>query len=127
MRISCTKRCSQPEWEHGVKSKRRRVSAVAVLSAIGGLAVLSVTAGLLVSWLALPVVGMAGIVTRDAAETFNDLSVPKLSQLPTRSEILNSRGGLIAYYYPNHVYRVPVSYNQIAPSMRKAIVAIEDS
>src|SRR5215469_2482716 len=82
---------------------------------------------MLVSWLALPIVGMAGIVTRDAAETFNNLPVPQLSQLPTRSEILNSRGGLIAYYYPNHVYRVPVSYNQIAPSMREAIVAIEDS
>jgi membrane peptidoglycan carboxypeptidase len=98
-----------------------------VLSALGGIAVLSVTAGLLVSWLALPVVGMAGIAVRDAAETFNDLSVPKLSQLPTRSEILNSNGGLIAYYYPNHIYRVPVSYNQIAPSMREAILAIEDS
>jgi membrane peptidoglycan carboxypeptidase len=110
-----------------VKSKRCRVPAVSVLSALGGLAVLSVTAGLLVSWLALPIVGMAGIVTRDAAETFNNLPVPQLSQLPTRSEILNSEGGLIAYYYPNHVYRVPVSYNQIAPSMREAIVAIEDS
>lgn len=91
------------------------------------MAVLSVTAGLLLGWLALPVVGMAGIATRDAAETFNDLSVPGLTQLPTRSEILNSQGGLVAYYYPNHVYRVPVSYNQIAPSMREAIVAIEDS
>ncbi len=110
-----------------MKSKRSRASAASVLSALGGIAVLSVTAGLLVSWLALPVIGMAGITARDAAETFNDLSVPKLSQLPTRSEILNSQGGLVAYYYPNHIYRVPVSYNQIAPSMRGAILAIEDS
>jgi membrane peptidoglycan carboxypeptidase len=110
-----------------VKSKRSRASAASVLSALGWVAVLSVTAGLLVSWLMLPVVGMAGIAVRDAAETFNDLPIPKLSQLPTRSEILNSKGGLIAYYYPNHIYRVPVSYNQIAPSMREAIVAIEDS
>ena len=110
-----------------MKSKRSRASAASALSALGGIAVLSVTAGLLVSWLALPVVGMAGIAVRDAAVTFNDLSVPKLSQLPTRSEILNSRGGLVAYYYPNHIYRVPVSYNQIAPSMRQAILAIEDS
>ena len=28
--------------------------------------------------------------------------------------------------YPNDIYRVPVSYNQIAPVMRNAIVAIED-
>ena len=110
-----------------MKSKRSRASAASVLSALGGIAVLSVVAGLLVSWLVLPIAGMAGIATRDAAETFNDLSVPKLSRLPSRSEILNSQGGLIAYYYPNHIYRVPVSYYQIAPSMREAIVAIEDS
>ena len=110
-----------------MKSKRSRASAASVLSALSGMAVLSVTAGLLLGWLALPVAGMAGIATRDAAETFNDLSVPGLTQLPTRSEILNSQGGLVAYYYPNHVYRVPVSYNQIAPSMREAILAIEDS
>lgn len=70
---------------------------------------------------------MAGIAVRDATETFNGLTVPALAQLPTRSEILNSRGGVIAYYYPNHIYRVPVSYNRIAPSMREAIIAIEDS
>jgi membrane peptidoglycan carboxypeptidase len=110
-----------------VKSKRSRVSAATVLSAVSGMAALSVLAGLLVSWMALPIAGMAGIATRDAAETFNDLSVPALARLPTRSEILNSQGGLIAYYYPNHIYRVPVSYNQIAPSMRKAILAIEDT
>ena len=75
----------------------------------------------------LPVAGMVGIATRDAAETFNGLPVPALSNLPTRSEILDANGGLIAYYYPNHIYRVPVTYSQIAPVMRNAIVAIEDS
>jgi membrane peptidoglycan carboxypeptidase len=106
-----------------VKSKRRG----SVLSVIAALAALSVLAGLIAGAVALPVTGMAGIATRDAAETFNDLPVPTLSRLPTRSEILSSSGSLIAYYYPNHIYRVPVSYNQIAPVMRQAIVAIEDS
>ncbi len=55
------------------------------------------------------------------------LVVPTLRRLPSRSEILDSSGNLIAYYYPNHIYRVPVSYNQISPYMRDAIVAIEDS
>jgi len=97
------------------------------MRSIGGLAALSVAAGLLAGGMALTVTGMAGIATRDAAATFNNLPVPDVSQLPARSEILDGRGRLIAYYYPNHIYRVPVTYNQIAPSMREAIVAIEDS
>jgi membrane peptidoglycan carboxypeptidase len=106
-----------------VRSKRRG----SVVSVIAALAALSVVAGLIAGAAALPVTGMAGMATRDAAETFNDLPVPTLSALPTRSEILSSSGSLIAYYYPNHIYRVPVSYSQIAPVMREAIVAIEDS
>ena len=106
-----------------MKSKRRG----SVLSVIAALAALSVVAGLIAGAIALPVTGMAGIAARDAAETFNDLPVPTLSTLPTRSEILSAGGSLIAYYYPNHIYRVPVSYSQIAPVMREAIVAIEDS
>ena len=69
-----------------------------MLGVIGSLAVLSVLAGVLAGAVALPVAGMAGIASRDAAETFNNLSVPTLAELPTRSEILDSRGGLIAYY-----------------------------
>jgi len=89
--------------------------------------VLSLIAGVLTAFLGLPVIGMAGVAVRDAAETFNGLKVPALAKLPSRSEIIDADGGLIAYYYPNHIYRVPVSYQEIAPSMREAIVAIEDS
>jgi membrane peptidoglycan carboxypeptidase len=96
-------------------------------SILAALAAMSVAVGLIVAAVTLPVVDMAGVAVRDAAETFNGLPVPALSTLPTRSEILDANGGLIAYYYPNHIYRVPVSYSQIAPVMREAIVAIEDS
>jgi membrane peptidoglycan carboxypeptidase len=106
-----------------VKSGRRNP----VVSILAALAAMSLLAGLIVAGIVLPVAGMAGIAVRDAAETFNDLPVPALSRLPTRSEILDASGGLIAYYYPNHIYRVPVTYGQIAPAMREAIVAIEDS
>jgi membrane peptidoglycan carboxypeptidase len=102
--------------------RRRQVTSI-----LAALAAMSVATGVIVAAMALPVVGMAGIGVRDAAETFNDLPVPALSRLPTRSEILDARGGLIAYYYPNHIYRVPVTFSQIAPVMREAIVAIEDS
>ncbi len=91
------------------------------------MAVLSVVAGLLVAAVVMPVTGILGVVTRDAAKTFNDLNVPALGQVPTRSEILDSEGHLIAYYYPDHKYRIPVSYADIAPVMRNAIISIEDS
>jgi membrane peptidoglycan carboxypeptidase len=109
-----------------VKSALPR-SRRSVVSALAGIAVLTLLAGLLVAGIALPVAGLAGMATKDAAQTFNSLTVPALSTLPTRSEILDSRGNLIAYYYPNHIYRIPVSYSKIAPVMREAIVAIEDS
>ena len=94
-----------------------------IVAAIAGIAV---AAGLLVAAIALPLVGGVGMVTRQAADTFNGLQVPALAQLPSRSEILDSSGRVIADYYPNHIYRVPVSYRQISPYMRDAIVAIED-
>ena len=105
-----------------LKSQRR-----AGLSAAGFLVVMSAAAGLLLGAILIPVVGAIGVATKNAATTFNTLSVPSLGQLPSRSEILDSSGHLIAYYYPNDIDRVPVSYNQIAPVMRHAIVAIEDA
>jgi membrane peptidoglycan carboxypeptidase len=110
-----------------VRAARRRPGAASALALISGIVVLSLVAGVLAGLIGLPVIGMAGVAVRDAAETFNNLNVPTLARLPSRSEILDSKGGLIAYYYPNHIYRVPVSYQEIAPSMREAIVAIEDS
>ncbi len=92
-----------------------------------GLAAFSTVAGILVSAVGLPVAGVIGIAARDAAQTFNSLAVPNLAQIPARSEIVDSSGNLIAYYYPRHIYRVPVTYDQISPVMRDAIVAIEDS
>jgi membrane peptidoglycan carboxypeptidase len=104
-----------------------RRAGLAGLSAAGKLAAVSVGAGLLVAAVVVPVVGLTGVVVRNAANTFNTLKVPSLGQIPSRSEILTANGKLIAYYYPNNIYRIPVSYGQIAPVMRNAIVAIEDS
>jgi membrane peptidoglycan carboxypeptidase len=95
--------------------------------ALGLLISVSLGAGLLTAAVALPIVGVAGIATSDAAKTFSDLPVSGLGQLPARSELLDANGQLIAYYYPRNIYRVPVSYGQIAPVMRNAIVAIEDA
>jgi membrane peptidoglycan carboxypeptidase len=104
-----------------------RRADVAGISAAGKLAIAAVGAGVLVAAVIVPVVGLTGVITRNAANAFNTLKVSSLGQIPSRSEILSANGRLIAYYYPNNLYRVPVSFNQIAPSMRNAIVAIEDS
>jgi membrane peptidoglycan carboxypeptidase len=87
----------------------------------------SIGAGLLVAAVAVPVIGAVGVATRNMANAFNTLKVASLGQIPSRSELLTANGKLIAYYYPNNIYRIPVSYDQIAPVMRDAIVAIEDS
>ncbi len=106
-------------------NSERRAGAAGV-SAAGRLLAVSVGAGLLVAAVAVPLVGLAGVATRNVANAFNTLKVAGLGQLPSRSEILTANGKLIAYYYPNNIYRIPVSYDQIAPVMRRAIVAIED-
>jgi membrane peptidoglycan carboxypeptidase len=108
-----------------LNSERR--AGVASVGAVGRLLAVSVGAGLLVAAVAVPVVGLAGVATRNVANTFNTLKVSSLGQIPSRSELLTTNGKLIAYYYPNNIYRIPVSYNQISPVMRNAIVAIEDS
>ena len=93
---------------------------------IGLLAALSLGAGLLSAAVALPVVGAAGVAIRDASKTFNSLPVGGLGQVPSKTEILDSSGQVIATYYPRDIFRDPVKWSQIAPVMRNSIVAIED-
>jgi membrane peptidoglycan carboxypeptidase len=88
--------------------------------------IMAVAAGVLVAAVIVPITGLIGVATRDAAKTFDNLTVQALGHVPTRSEILDSQGHLIAYYYPDNIYRIPVGFSQIAPVMRNAIVAIED-
>jgi membrane peptidoglycan carboxypeptidase len=94
---------------------------------VGRIALLAVVAGLLAGALVVPAVGAVGLVTRNTANKFNNMKTGALGELPVRSEILDSRGRLVAYFYPRGIDREPVSFSQISPVMRKAIVAIEDS
>ena len=75
---------------------------------------------------ALPVIGVAGVAVKNAAQTFNDLPVAGLGQVPSKTQILDRSGNVIAIYYPRGIYRDPVKWHQIAPVMKNAIVAIED-
>ena len=91
------------------------------------LLIASAVGGALVAGVALPAIGGIGTVIRNASNKFNTLKTPELHQLPVRSELLDRKGKLLAYYYPRGINRVPVTYSQISQPMRQAIVAIEDS
>ena len=92
------------------------------------LGVLSLLVGLLVAGLALPAAAGLGITTKNAIGdiTFNELPAslqsPPLSQL----SVIKAADGsnLATFYYEN---RQSVELENVAPTMRQAIVAIEDS
>jgi membrane peptidoglycan carboxypeptidase len=86
----------------------------------------SALAGLLVAGLALPVVGGIGVTARDSAEGFYSLPAElEIPPLPQRSAILAADGSLIANFWDQN--REAVSLTEVAPVMRKAVIAIEDS
>ncbi|HEY2505433.1 MAG TPA: transglycosylase domain-containing protein [Streptosporangiaceae bacterium] len=87
---------------------------------------MTTVAALLVAAVTVPLVGIVGIATKDVADTFNSLPVGTLGTAPVRSVVYDAEGHVLTYLYPNSIYRVPVDYDQIAPVMRDAIVAIED-
>ena len=86
----------------------------------------SVLAGVLVAGLVLPVLGSLGLAARESAEGFESLPAElDTPPLPERSRILAADGTLIAtFFYEN---RVSVPLADVAPVMRQATVAIEDS
>lgn len=90
------------------------------------LVALALGGGVLSAAAVLPVIGVAGVAVRDASTTFNDLPVAGLGQVPSKTEILDRSGHVIAIYYPRDIFRDPVRWSLIAPVMRNAIVAIED-
>ena len=82
--------------------------------------------GLLVAGVTLPVLGGLGLVARDSANGFESLPAElEIPPLPERSRILAADGSLIATFYYENRISVPIS--DVAPVMRKAVIAIEDS
>src|ERR1700744_409037 len=86
--------------------------------------------------MALPVVATTGVVLRDQANKAAAPASATFGTLPQRSEILDNSGHLLAYVYDvkggktasaSGIDRQPVTFDQIAPAMRKAVVAIEDN
>ncbi len=88
----------------------------------------AILAGALVAALALPVVGGAGLETRDVIGNISFADLPASLQSPPlaqRSVILASDGTQLATFYYENRQSVPL--DNISPPMRSSIVAIEDS
>ena len=104
----------------------KRAGGSSTLQQIAKFSGVSVLAGAVMAGLALPAFGTLGLAAKGSVETFDeiptDLKRPPLSQ---RTTILDAKGGELASIYSRD--RTVVDYDEIAPHMRKAIVAIEDS
>ncbi|MCW2947958.1 MAG: glycosyl transferase family 51 [Actinoallomurus sp.] len=103
----------------GAKSEHR-------LARVRDLAITAFVAGVLSAGVALPYAVSAGLGVRAANHSFQALPAELVTPaLPQRSIILAANGSKLAtFYYEN---RVEVPLADVAPIMRRAIVAIEDS
>lgn len=87
--------------------------------------VVTALAGLVTSMAALPVVGTAGLMTRNTVRGFQNMPAD-LTQvpLPMQNTVTDVHGKVIATLYAQN--RIAVPLEQIAPIMQQAIIAIED-
>jgi len=86
----------------------------------------SVAAGVLLAGMLLPLAGGVALGARDAAQSFESLpSVLDTPPLPQRSVVLAKDGSSIAEVFAQN--RISVPLIGIAPVMKQAIIAIEDS
>ncbi|MGN6613290.1 MAG: transglycosylase domain-containing protein, partial [Angustibacter sp.] len=99
------------------------VSILTLLSALIGTAVV---AGLVGAGLFMPAVGAAGATARTGVDFFDALPAElEQSPLAQQSRILDADGHVIATFYNEN--RVVVPLKSIAPIMREAQIAIEDT
>lgn len=100
-------------------------SASTVLSHVGVIIAASAVVGVLVAGLAIPGVALIGMGTSVTANSMKNLPEElKTEPLAQRTRVLGEGGRVIATFYDEN--RVNVTLDEIAPIMRKAIVAIED-
>ena len=96
---------------------------------LAGFVAVSVVAGFLLAGLVLPAVGATGTLARAGLDFFDslpsDLQTQPLSQQSTMIAYDGKKAVTIAHFYEENRFVVPLQ--SIAPVMRDAIVAIEDS
>jgi membrane peptidoglycan carboxypeptidase len=102
-----------------------RLGFLGVLSHLSVMVAVAAVLGVLTAGLALPFAGVLGLGARSVAEGMNNLPADLTAEpLGERTRLLARDGSLLATFYDEN--RVNVSISQVAPVMRKAIVAIED-
>jgi membrane peptidoglycan carboxypeptidase len=104
----------------------RGAGAIGVLTLLASLVGTSVVAGLISAGLVMPAIGAAGATARGGVGFFEALPAElEQSPLAQQSRILYADGSTLATFYSEN--RIVVPLDKIAPVMRKAQVAIEDT
>jgi membrane peptidoglycan carboxypeptidase len=86
---------------------------------------LCLLAGVLMAGMLFPVVGALGVVSNRASDTIDSVSADLVAtDPPLITTITDSKGKPIAYLYDQ--FRVPVTPDQIAPTMKAALISVED-
>jgi membrane peptidoglycan carboxypeptidase len=86
---------------------------------------LCLLAGVLVAGVLFPVFGGLGVASNQASDTINSVSADLVTtDPPLITTVTDSAGAPIAYLFSQ--YRLPVTAEQIAPTMKAALIATED-
>lgn len=116
-----------PSRNLGLMSPRRtdRLKPFSVVSHLGVMIAVAAVLGLLVAGLALPFAAVTGLSTRSVADGMDEVPTDlAATPLPQRTRILGKDGAVLATLYDQNRVNVPLA--DVAPVMRKAIIAIED-
>jgi membrane peptidoglycan carboxypeptidase len=86
---------------------------------------LCLLAGVLTAGMLFPIVGALGVVSNRASDAIDSVSANLVAADPALvTTVADANGNPIAYLYDQ--YRIPVSGDQISPTMKAALIAIED-
>ncbi len=121
-----------PGWVPGTyprgmspRSSSRILRPPQVLAMLLAFLLVSGVGGFLMAGMAVPFVTAAGTVANSTTGLFNELPTELEIDKPSEQSImLAADGSVLATFYADN--RIIVGYEDIAPSMRDAIVAIED-
>jgi membrane peptidoglycan carboxypeptidase len=105
--------------------RRSHLTFGKVVSHLGVIVAVSVVLGVLTAGLVVPLVGAVGYGTSATARSMKNLPAElKAAPLAQRTRVLDREGNPIATFYDENRVNVPLT--QVAPAMRRAIIAIED-
>jgi membrane peptidoglycan carboxypeptidase len=86
---------------------------------------LCLLAGVLTAGMLFPIVGAMGVVSNRASDAIDSVSANLVAADPALvTTVADANGAPIAYLYDQ--YRIPVSAEAISPTMKAALIAIED-